>query len=93
MMCGRDPDYAKRDLFEHIEKGGDARWTLNVQVMTPEEVLSISHLSLRHPHTLFIGYHCRLRPLRRDQGLAPLQVPDASRRRASAQPQPGGLSP
>jgi catalase len=41
-MCGRDPDYAKRDLFEHIEKGGDARWTLNVQVMTPEEVLSTS---------------------------------------------------
>ncbi|KAG9094732.1 hypothetical protein FRC06_010531, partial [Ceratobasidium sp. 370] len=35
-MCGQDPDFAKRDLWEHIEKGGDARWTLLVQVLTPE---------------------------------------------------------
>ncbi|KAI0071334.1 catalase [Panus rudis PR-1116 ss-1] len=41
-MCGEDPDYAKRDLWEHIEKGGDARWTMLVQVMTPEEAKSVS---------------------------------------------------
>lgn len=40
-MCGEDPDYCKRDLFEHIEKGGDARWTMMVQVMQPENIASI----------------------------------------------------
>ncbi|KAG8789408.1 hypothetical protein FRC12_013556 [Ceratobasidium sp. 428] len=35
-MSGQDPDFAKRDLWNHIEKGGDARWTLFVQVLTPE---------------------------------------------------------
>ena len=37
-VCGEDPDFAKRDLFEHIEKGGDARWTMMVQVMQPEQI-------------------------------------------------------
>lgn len=36
-ICGEDPDYAKRDLFQHIEGGGKATWQLNVQVMTPEQ--------------------------------------------------------
>ncbi|KAI0073475.1 catalase, partial [Panus rudis PR-1116 ss-1] len=41
-MCGEDPVHAKRDLWEHIEKGDDARWTMLVQVMTPEEAKSVS---------------------------------------------------
>ncbi|CAE6462926.1 unnamed protein product [Rhizoctonia solani] len=39
-MCGEDPDFAKRDLWQHIEKGGDARWTMFVQVLTPEDLAS-----------------------------------------------------
>ncbi|KAG8724555.1 hypothetical protein FRC09_017264 [Ceratobasidium sp. 395] len=35
-MCGQDPDFAKRDLWNHIENGGDARWKMFVQVLTPE---------------------------------------------------------
>jgi len=41
MQCGMDGDFAKRDLFEHIEGGGDARWTLKVQVMQPEEIAKV----------------------------------------------------
>jgi len=41
MMCGEDGDFAKRDLFEHIEKGGDARWVLYIQVMKEDEVATI----------------------------------------------------
>lgn len=33
-MSGEDPDFAKRDLFEHIENGGEATWTLCVQLMS-----------------------------------------------------------
>jgi len=36
-MCGLDPDYAKRDLWQHIEDGGAASWTWYVQVMTDEQ--------------------------------------------------------
>jgi len=35
-MCGEDPDFAKRDMFEHIEKGGTAEWTWYVQTMSDE---------------------------------------------------------
>jgi catalase len=37
MMSGQDPDFSKRDLYEHIEKGGDARWTMFVQVRRCEQ--------------------------------------------------------
>ena len=36
-MCGDDPDFAKRDLWQHIEDGGQATWTWYVQVMTDEQ--------------------------------------------------------
>ncbi|MCO5589870.1 hypothetical protein L7F22_043839 [Adiantum nelumboides] len=39
-MCGQDPDYAKRDLWQHIEKGGKCEWQLNVQTMTEDEANS-----------------------------------------------------
>ncbi|KAG9098581.1 hypothetical protein FS749_003475 [Ceratobasidium sp. UAMH 11750] len=35
-MCGQDPDVAKHNLWEHIEKGSKGRWTLFAQVLTPE---------------------------------------------------------
>ena len=36
-MCGEDPDFAKRDLWQHIEDGGVAEWIWHVQVMTEEQ--------------------------------------------------------
>jgi len=35
--AGTAPDYSTRDLFEAIERGEFPSWTLNVQVMTPEQ--------------------------------------------------------
>ena len=32
ITCGEDPDYAKRDLYETIAKGGNVKWTMKVQV-------------------------------------------------------------
>lgn len=32
ITCGEDPDFAKRDLYETIEKGGNVSWTMKVQV-------------------------------------------------------------
>lgn len=39
---GIDPDYSKRQMFETIEKGGEYRWTMMVQVMTPEQATKTS---------------------------------------------------
>jgi catalase len=36
-MCGEDPDYSKRDLWEAIEKGEEIEWTAMVQVMEPSD--------------------------------------------------------
>jgi catalase len=36
-MCGEDPDYSKRDLWEAIENGEEIEWTANVQVMEPQD--------------------------------------------------------
>ena len=36
-MCGEDPDFAKRDLWQHIEDGGAAEWTWMVQTMTDDQ--------------------------------------------------------
>ncbi|KAL5374976.1 hypothetical protein DPSP01_011556 [Paraphaeosphaeria sporulosa] len=36
-MCGEDPDYSKRDLYEAIEKGEEIVWKAHVQVMQPED--------------------------------------------------------
>ena len=32
MTQGMDPDYAKRELFETIDKGGNFKWTMMIQV-------------------------------------------------------------
>lgn len=34
---GVDPDYAKRQLYETIHQGGAFRWTMYIQVMTPQQ--------------------------------------------------------
>jgi catalase len=36
-MCGQDPDYSKRDLWDTIEQGEQLEWTAFVQVMQPDE--------------------------------------------------------
>ncbi|KAG7566859.1 hypothetical protein FFLO_01360 [Filobasidium floriforme] len=41
ITCGEDPDFAKRDLYETIEKGGSVSWTMKVQTMTPEEATQV----------------------------------------------------
>lgn len=36
-VCGEDPDYSKRDLWDAIERGDYPEWTTYVQIMTPEQ--------------------------------------------------------
>lgn len=36
-LAGEDPDHATRDLFNHIKNGGEAAWTMYIQVMSHEE--------------------------------------------------------
>ena len=37
IMRGKDSDHATRDLYEAIERGDYPSWTLQMQIMTPEE--------------------------------------------------------
>jgi len=43
---GVDPDYSKRELFELIENGGEVKWTLELQVMKPEQVHQLGYDAL-----------------------------------------------
>ncbi|KAF2842625.1 heme-dependent catalase [Patellaria atrata CBS 101060] len=36
-ICGENPDYSKRDLWNVIEAGEEVTWTAHVQVMQPED--------------------------------------------------------
>lgn len=36
-MCGEDPDYSKRQLWDAIDRGEEITWKANVQIMDPEE--------------------------------------------------------
>jgi catalase len=36
-LCGTDPDHATRDLYGAIERGDYPSWTLEMQILTPEE--------------------------------------------------------
>jgi len=36
-LSGTDPDHATRDLYESIERGEHPSWTLQMQIMTPEQ--------------------------------------------------------
>ncbi|KAK4173744.1 CATP2 small subunit catalase encoded by the catP2 protein [Triangularia setosa] len=37
VMCGRDPNYSKHDLWDAIEAGEGIEWTAYVQIMQPEQ--------------------------------------------------------
>ncbi|MBE0523370.1 MAG: catalase [Methanosarcinales archaeon] len=37
IIRGKDPDHATRDLYEAIERGDYPSWTLQMQIMTPEQ--------------------------------------------------------
>jgi catalase len=37
-LSGEDPDHATRDLYEAIERGDYPSWTLEMQILTPEQV-------------------------------------------------------
>ncbi|MDF1532753.1 MAG: catalase [Methanosarcinales archaeon] len=37
VMRSKDPDHATRDLYEAIERGDYPSWTLQMQIMTPEQ--------------------------------------------------------
>ncbi len=37
LLCGQDPDHATRDLYESIERGDYPSWTLEMQILTPEQ--------------------------------------------------------
>ncbi|DAZ97860.1 TPA: hypothetical protein N0F65_003287 [Lagenidium giganteum] len=43
LMSGVDPDFSKRDLWEHIAAGHEARWSVHVQIMTEAEAKSCSY--------------------------------------------------
>ena len=36
-LCGEDPDHATRDLYDAIERGDYPSWTLEMQILTPEQ--------------------------------------------------------
>jgi catalase len=36
-LSGTDPDHATRDLYETIKRGDYPSWTLEMQIMTPEQ--------------------------------------------------------
>ncbi|MEZ0575189.1 catalase [Halodesulfovibrio aestuarii] len=36
-MCGKDPDHATRDLYNSIANGDFPSWTLEMQILTPEQ--------------------------------------------------------
>ncbi len=36
-MCGKDPDHATRDLYNAIAAGNHPSWTLEMQILTPEQ--------------------------------------------------------
>jgi len=36
-LCVKDPDHATRDLYEAIEAGNHPSWTLEMQILTPEQ--------------------------------------------------------
>lgn len=43
LMSGVDPDFAKRDLYEHIESGHEAVWKVCIQIMTEEQANDVAY--------------------------------------------------
>ena len=42
LVGGMDPDFAKRDLYNHLASGKQATWRFCVQLMTEEQSKSTS---------------------------------------------------
>ena len=40
-MCGEDPDYAKRELWQHLDNGGTCEFQCYVQMMNENEVKNV----------------------------------------------------
>ncbi len=57
IMRGKDPDHATRDLYEAIKRGDYPSWTVQVQIMTPEQAndyrFDILDVTKVWPHTDF----------------------------------------
>ncbi|MBW6517034.1 MAG: catalase [ANME-2 cluster archaeon] len=57
VMRSKDPDHATRDLYEAIERGDYPSWTLQMQIMTPEQAkdyrLDILDITKVWPHADF----------------------------------------
>ncbi len=55
-MCGKDPDHATRDLHAAIARGEFPSWTLEMQIMTPEQAKTfpydIMDITKVWPHSL-----------------------------------------
>jgi catalase len=55
IMRGKDPDHATRDLYDAIERGEYPSWTLQMQIMTPEQAkdyrFDIFDITKVWPHT------------------------------------------
>lgn len=41
-MCGEDPDYAKRDLWQHLDNGGKCEFICQIQMMNETDVKKIT---------------------------------------------------
>ncbi|RQD92458.1 catalase, partial [Methanosalsum natronophilum] len=56
-LSGSDPDHATRDLYESIQNGDYPTWTLQMQIMTPEEAenyrFDITDITKVWPHEDF----------------------------------------
>jgi catalase len=40
-MCGEDPDYAKRDLWQHLDNGGTCEFKYQMQMMNENQIKQI----------------------------------------------------
>lgn len=93
MLAGKNPDYAQQDLFEAIERKEFPSWTLNVQIMTPQQAEDFRYNIL---DLTKIWSHKDVRRFRllRTGGVADwrtLAVPPPPRWQAHAQREPGEL--
>ncbi len=41
-ICGEDPDYAKRDLWQHLDNGGTCEFKCQIQMMKENEVKNLT---------------------------------------------------
>jgi catalase len=76
-LAGADPDYAVKDLFNRISSAKYPSWTVYVQVMEPEQVLSTN-----------AGRYIQMEHFRRNQSMAPRRLPAATSGKDCLQPQP-----